>query len=98
MKASCKANGVKKFATEGTSSLSFDRSGLPTFWCSTVRLSVVYLRVWKRKVSTVIIDDFFDVTEDLSISTLGHACLLLHGLALWFENGGRLRVQNERNC
>ena len=32
---SCSARGVKKFATVGTKSLSFDRSGFPSFWCST---------------------------------------------------------------
>jgi hypothetical protein len=40
----------------------------------------------------VVVYDVFDIAEDLSVSTLGHAGLLLDGLTLWLENSGRLGV------
>jgi hypothetical protein len=39
---------------------------------------------------TVVIDYVFHIAEDLSISLLSYACLLLHGLAIRLEDSGGL--------
>jgi hypothetical protein len=45
----------------------------------------------------MVIDDVFNVTEYLSISLLGHTCLLFHRLAIWFEDSCWMGVQDKWN-
>ena len=96
---------MKKFATVGTRSLSFDRSGFPNFWCSTATLVNTRLSNHQRSMNsskhirlTMIVDYVFHITHDLGIPALGHAGLLVDGLCILLENSCRLGVEDERDC
>jgi hypothetical protein len=43
----------------------------------------------------MIVDDFLDITEDLSISSLGYAGLLVYRLSIWLEDSCWLRMEDE---